>query len=172
MALAADPASTGMESRPIATMERANRPKANGPLSASARVGAKPPPTTPFRGGSAHLFFDALRLRGILAPALRGSDNPMAIACARLLTLRPDGPLRSFPRLRSLMALFTFREASFPYLRAIYEPHRSHGLQTLCFHNTTSDHLFRESAGRQGWPQSRIPHGTAGRSCRGRGPCI
>ena len=53
-------------------------------------------------------FFRVVRLGGTLAPALRASDNPMAIACLRLLTFFPERPLRSFPDLRSCIARFTF----------------------------------------------------------------
>src|SRR5262245_16782331 len=35
-----------------------------------------------------------VRLRGTFAPERRASDSPMAIACLRLFTLRPERPLR------------------------------------------------------------------------------
>src|SRR5205809_4198023 len=56
---------------------------------------------------------------GTLAPALRASDKPMAIACLRLVTFLPDRPLLSVPRLRSCIAFSTFLLADFPYFRAI-----------------------------------------------------
>jgi len=60
------------------------------------------------------------RLRGgTLAPARRASDRPIAIACLRLLTLRPERPLRNVPALRSCMTFFTFEEALRLYFRAI-----------------------------------------------------
>jgi hypothetical protein len=58
-------------------------------------------------------------LRGTLAPERRASDNPMAIACFRLLTFFPDRPLLSVPFLRSCMALFTFWDAFFPYFAIV-----------------------------------------------------
>jgi hypothetical protein len=48
---------------------------------------------------------------GTFAPERRASDKPIAIACLRLVTLRPERPLRSVPRLRSCIARFTFRDA-------------------------------------------------------------
>ena len=57
-------------------------------------------------------------LRGTLAPARRASDNPLAIACLRLVTLRPDRPPRSVPFLRSVIARFTFFPAFLAYFRA------------------------------------------------------
>jgi hypothetical protein len=44
---------------------------------------------------------------GIFAPALRASDNPIAIACLRLVTFLPDFPLRNVPALRSVIVFFT-----------------------------------------------------------------
>ena len=38
------------------------------------------------------------RLRGTLAPDRRASERPIAIACLRFLTLRPERPLRNLPR--------------------------------------------------------------------------
>jgi len=54
------------------------------------------------------------RLRGTFPPARRASDNPIAIACLRLVTFRPE-LLRSVPRLRSCIARLTFCDAFFPY---------------------------------------------------------
>ena len=56
---------------------------------------------------------------GTFAPAARASDNPIAIACLRLVTFLPDRPLRSVPCLRSCIARFTFCYAFFPYFVAI-----------------------------------------------------
>jgi hypothetical protein len=68
-------------------------------------------------------FFDEARLEvfffGTLAPALRASDNPIAIACSRLLTLRPERPLRSVPLLRFFIARPTLADAFLEYLRAV-----------------------------------------------------
>jgi hypothetical protein len=58
------------------------------------------------------LFFFA----GTLPPALRASDRPIAIACLRLLTVLPERPLFSVPRLRSCIAFWTLLDAFFPYL--------------------------------------------------------
>ena len=60
-------------------------------------------------------FFDADFFGGTFAPARRASDNPMAIACLRLLTFLPEPPLRSVPSLRSCMTFLTFACAFFPY---------------------------------------------------------
>ena len=56
---------------------------------------------------------------GTFAPAARASDRPIAIACLRLLTFRPERPLLNVPRLRSRIARPTFADAFFEYLRAI-----------------------------------------------------
>jgi hypothetical protein len=56
---------------------------------------------------------------GTLAPAARASDKPIAIACLRLVTFRPERPLRSLPALRSFIARSTLAEASFEYFRAM-----------------------------------------------------
>jgi hypothetical protein len=60
-------------------------------------------------------FFVPVRFRGTLPPFSRASDSPIAIACFRLVTLRPD-PLFSVPRFRRRIALSTFLLALFPYL--------------------------------------------------------
>jgi hypothetical protein len=64
---------------------------------------------------------DDLRLRdpddlrdGTFAPLLRASFRPMAIACLRLFTLRPE-LLFSVPRLRRRIVDSTFFEADLPY---------------------------------------------------------
>ena len=57
-------------------------------------------------------------LGGTFAPFFLASDNPMAIACSRLLTFppRPDLPDLRVPRLRRRMALSTLLLAPLPYL--------------------------------------------------------
>ena len=65
--------------------------------------------------------FDAERLRlvflaGTLAPSRRASERPMAMACLRLVTFRPD-PERSEPRFFSCIAFSTLRDAFLPYFR-------------------------------------------------------
>jgi hypothetical protein len=56
--------------------------------------------------------------RGTFAPALRASDNPIAIACLRLFTVPPFPPFPDFkvPRFSRCTALFTLLPAAFPYL--------------------------------------------------------
>jgi hypothetical protein len=56
--------------------------------------------------------------RGTLAPLLRASESPIAIACLRLLTLPPLPPLpeRSFPCFARLTARSTLLLAALPYL--------------------------------------------------------
>jgi hypothetical protein len=53
------------------------------------------PDNRPYR--FAFRFFDFFRFFGTLAPAARASDNPIAIACLRLVTLRPERPLFNVP---------------------------------------------------------------------------
>jgi hypothetical protein len=69
-------------------------------------------------GGVYPSYREDFFLRGTFAPARRASDSPIAIACLRLFTLRPDPPLRSVPFLRSVIARFTFFAAVLPYFRA------------------------------------------------------
>ena len=65
---------------------------------------------------------------GTLPPARRASDNPIAIACFRLVTRLPELPLRSVPRLRSCMARFTLASAFFPYLLGMAAPWGASGM--------------------------------------------
>jgi hypothetical protein len=58
-------------------------------------------------------FREDLRL-GTLAPFSRASLSPIAIACFRLVTLRPE-PLFNVPRLRRRIVDSTFFDADFPY---------------------------------------------------------
>src|ERR1700729_3911420 len=55
---------------------------------------------------------------GTLAPFLRASESPIAIACLRLVTLPPLPPLpeQSVPRFSRRIALFTLLPAALPYL--------------------------------------------------------
>src|SRR4029077_5069301 len=59
-----------------------------------------------------HFFF-----AGTLAPFLRASESPIAIACIRLVTRPPFPPLpdRSVPRFSRCIALLTLFAAAFPY---------------------------------------------------------
>src|SRR4051794_1857925 len=61
-------------------------------------------------------FFLPPGFGGTLAPARRASLSPIAIACLRLLTSRPEPPDLSVPRLRSCIARFTLLCAFRPYL--------------------------------------------------------
>jgi hypothetical protein len=62
-----------------------------------------------------YFFFEEDFLRGTLAPARRAWDNPMAIACFRLLTFLPDRPLFRVPFFRSRIAFSTFSDAFLLY---------------------------------------------------------
>ena len=53
-------------------------------------------------------------LRGTFAPFFRASLRPMAIACLRLFTVRPE-PLFSVPFLLLCIVDFTFFAADLPY---------------------------------------------------------
>jgi hypothetical protein len=59
---------------------------------------------------------DPFRLAGggTFAPFFLASLSPIAIACLRLLTTRPE-PLFSVPRFRRCRADFTVFDADFPY---------------------------------------------------------
>jgi hypothetical protein len=63
------------------------------------------------------LFFAAFF--GTFCPSALASDRPMAIACLRLLTLRPDRPLFSVPALRFFIARSTLADAFLEYWRAM-----------------------------------------------------
>src|ERR1044072_3209442 len=56
------------------------------------------------------LFFD-----GTLAPSLRASDRPIAIACFLLVTFLPERPLFRVPSFITCMARSTFLPAFLPY---------------------------------------------------------
>ena len=75
------------------------------------------------------------RARGTFAPFLRASLRPMAIACLRLVTLRPD-PLFNVPVLRRCIADFTVFCALLPYLAML-------GSFQLPYH--ASDPYFRRN---------------------------
>jgi hypothetical protein len=57
-------------------------------------------------------------LRGTFAPFSRASLKPIAMACLRLVTFRPD-PLLSVPFFRRRMADSTFFEADLPYFAMV-----------------------------------------------------
>ena len=56
---------------------------------------------------------------GTFPPAARASDNPMAMACLRLVTLVPDFPLFSVPAFISFTTFPTFSDTFLPYLPAM-----------------------------------------------------
>jgi hypothetical protein len=56
---------------------------------------------------------------GTFLPAALASERPIAIACLRLFTFRPERPLFSVPALRFFIARSTLAEAFFEYLRAM-----------------------------------------------------
>jgi hypothetical protein len=58
-------------------------------------------------------------LGGTLPPPRRASDSPIAIACLRLRTLRPERPLFSVPALRLRIARPTLADAILEYFRAM-----------------------------------------------------
>jgi hypothetical protein len=62
------------------------------------------------------LFFE--RFFGTFLPSALAPERPIAIACLRLLTLRPDRPLFRVPALRFFIARPTLAEAFFEYFRA------------------------------------------------------
>jgi hypothetical protein len=61
------------------------------------------------RFGDYFFFREDFFFLGILAPAFRASDRPIAIACLRLLTVLPERPLFSLPRFILCIARSTFR---------------------------------------------------------------
>ena len=63
------------------------------------------------------LFFEVFF--GTLLPSALASERPIAIACLRLLTLRPERPLFRVPALRFFIARPTLADAFFEYLRAM-----------------------------------------------------
>jgi hypothetical protein len=83
------------------------------------------------------------RFRGTLPPFSRASLNPIAIACLRLVTRRPDRPLFSDPRFFRRIADATFFEADFPYF-AMHTPPKQ--MPARCVLATR--HRLRKKAGR------------------------
>jgi hypothetical protein len=63
------------------------------------------------------LFFE--RFFGTFLPSALASERPIAIACLRRLTLRPDRPLFRVPALRFFIARPTLADAFFEYFRAM-----------------------------------------------------
>ncbi|MBU6461675.1 MAG: hypothetical protein KGK01_16510 [Bradyrhizobium sp.] len=56
---------------------------------------------------------------GTFLPLALASESPIAIACLRLFTFRPERPLFNVPALRFFIARLTSEEAFFEYLRAM-----------------------------------------------------
>jgi hypothetical protein len=56
---------------------------------------------------------------GTFCPADRASERPIAIACLRLLTVRPERPLFNVPALRFFIARSTVADAFVEYFRAM-----------------------------------------------------
>jgi hypothetical protein len=65
----------------------------------------------------ATFFFEAFF--GTFAPSALASDSPIAIACLRLVTLRPERPLFNVPALRFFITRSTSAEALLEYFRAM-----------------------------------------------------
>jgi hypothetical protein len=63
------------------------------------------------------LFFEVFF--GTFLPSALASERPMAIACLRLLTLRPERPLFRVPALRFFIARPTLADAFLEYFRAM-----------------------------------------------------
>ena len=68
-------------------------------------------PSMQWRAAQLHFFL------GTLAPFLRASDRPMAMACLRLVTTPPLPPFpeRSLPRFSLCIAFLTLSLAALPY---------------------------------------------------------
>ena len=65
------------------------------------------------------VFFFAAALFGTFFPFALASERPIAIACLRLLTFRPERPLFKVPTLRFFIARSTSAEAFLEYFRAM-----------------------------------------------------
>jgi hypothetical protein len=62
------------------------------------------------------VFFDAFF--GTFLPSALASDSPIAMACLRLVTLRPERPLFKVPALRFFITRSTSADAFLEYFRA------------------------------------------------------
>jgi hypothetical protein len=65
------------------------------------------------------VFFFARFFGGTFFPSRLASESAIAIACLRLLTLRPDRPLFKVPALRFFIVRSTLADAFLEYLRAM-----------------------------------------------------
>jgi hypothetical protein len=70
-----------------------------------------------FRFFAAAFFFEAFF--GTFLPAALASERPIAIACLRLFTFRPERPLFNVPALRFFITRSTSAEAFLEYFRAM-----------------------------------------------------
>jgi hypothetical protein len=92
------------------SLAKTGKPGHDGPQDSAYRFA--------FRFFAVFRFFPPLFF-GTFAPAARASESPMAIACLRLLTLRPERPLFNVPDLRFFIARPTFALAFLEYFRAM-----------------------------------------------------
>ena len=69
-------------------------------------------------------FFLDVFFGGTLSPLWRASDSPIAIACLRLRTLRPERPPFKVPALRFCIARRTAVDAFLEYFRAMVTSRR------------------------------------------------
>ena len=60
---------------------------------------------------------------GTLAPFLRASESPIAMACFLLVTFLPDLPLFNVPFFRLRIAFSTFSDALLPYFAIMHLPY-------------------------------------------------
>jgi hypothetical protein len=92
------------------------------PLAMTARLAPQPFFAARFLGEAfLAVFFadDRDAFFGTLAPSRRASDSPIAMACLRLLTVRPERPLFNVPALRSFIARPTLADAFLEYCRVV-----------------------------------------------------
>src|SRR5438045_9734628 len=75
--------------------------------------------STPGEADTSYFFFEDLFLAGTLAPDLRASERPIAMACLRLFTFLPDLPLRNVPFFFSFMTFLTLSCDFLPYLAIV-----------------------------------------------------
>jgi hypothetical protein len=65
------------------------------------------------------VFFFAVALFGTFFPSALASERPIAIACLRLVTFRPERPLFKVPALRFFITRSTSAEVFLEYFRAM-----------------------------------------------------
>src|SRR5665213_3248177 len=84
-------------------------------------------------------FFFVLFFFGTFLPSARASDNPIAMACLRLVTLRPERPLFKVPALRFFITRSTSADAFLEYFRAFRAM------------------MILPLTGNQSWPLAKVP---------------